>query len=174
MRQANPPSRSRRKRCVHCRELFDPDPRAKDRQRTCSKDECQMVRQRQNEKSWCERNPDCVADQKRKWQQKHPGYSRRRRAADPKLEQENRQETRLRMQKVRWQVLFDKSKLILTQLIGDNEDKSCLIRGQWLFLRLTRASRWTNATFVRHTGQRLKRVANRLPRGQLYDLSGLF
>jgi hypothetical protein len=62
----------------------------------------------------------------------------------------------------------------LTQLVGNKADKSCLIRGRWLFLRLTRASPLSKSWRVGHTGQRLKRVANRLPKGQLYDLSGIF
>ena len=173
MRQASPPPKPRRKRCRHCRDLFDPDPRSK-QQRHCSKAQCQTIRQRKNEKDWCRRHPEYVAVQKRKWQQKHPGYSQQRRAADPELEQENRQESQLRMQNTRWKSAFDKSKSILTQLVGNDADKHCLIQGRWLFLRLTRASPLSKPWQVRHTGQRLKRVANRLPKGRLYDLSGMF
>jgi hypothetical protein len=77
------------------------------------------------------------------------------------------------MQKLRWKIAFDKSKLILTQLLGNEDDKHCLIQGRWLLLRLTRASPLLKPCQVRHTGQRLNRVANRLPKGRLYDLSGL-
>jgi hypothetical protein len=86
----------------------------------------------------------------------------------------NRIQTRLRMRDRRFRIVFDKSKLILTQLIGKIRDKCCLIRGQWLYLRLTKASPLSKPWRVRHTGQRLKRILNRLPRGRLYDLSGLF
>src|ERR1019366_2744991 len=168
------PLQTRRKRWLSCRQLFDPDPRTKGHQRYCSKNECQTVRQRQNEKDWSWRNPDCVADQKHKWQQKHPGYSQRRRVADPAMAEKNRQDTKSRMQQIRWEAMFDKSKPILTQVIGRNMDNCCLMRGNWLFLRLTRASLWLKAAITRHTGKKLKRVVNRLPKGRPYDLSGLF
>jgi hypothetical protein len=114
-----------------------------------------------------------VAIQKRKWQQKHPGYSRQRRAANSQLANENRQDTCQRMQKLRFEAMFDKSKSILTQLTGNNNDKCCLMRGRWLFLRLTRASRWTKNALIRHTGGEIKRIANHLPKSKVYDLTGI-
>ena len=167
------PLQTRRKRCLSCRKLFDPDPRTKGHQRYCSKVECQTVRQRKNEKDWYWRNPECVAGQKRKWQQKHPGYSQERRADNPAMAEQNRQDTKNRMQQMRWEAMFDKSKPILTQVVGRNTDNCCLMRGHWLFLRLTRASLWLKAAITRHTGKRLRRVANRLPKSKLYDLSGM-
>jgi len=38
----------RRRRCIVCGELFDPDPRVGDRQRACGKAECQRERHRRN------------------------------------------------------------------------------------------------------------------------------
>jgi len=174
MRQdATHPKRSRRKHCKSCRELFDPDPRAKERQRYCSKAECQTVRQMQNQKDWCRDNPDVVAYDKRRWQQNHPDYSQQRRAADPAMAEKNRQDTKIRMQQTRSKAVFDKSKVILTQVVDKNADKCCLIRGQWLFLRLTRVSPLRKAAVMRHTGRELKRVVNQLPKSKLYDLSGV-
>jgi hypothetical protein len=175
MRQeANQPKKSRRRHCKCCDELFDSDPRAKEQQRYCSKAQCQTFRQRQNEKDWCRNNPEAVAHQKSKWQKKHPEHSGQRRAHDPELAQKNRQNTKIRMQNMRANVVFDKSKPILTQVVGRSADKCCLMRGNWLFLRLTRASPWTKAAVMRHTsGKRLKRVANRLPKSKLYDLTGV-
>jgi hypothetical protein len=77
------------------------------------------------------------------------------------------------MQQARSKAVFDKSKVILTQVIDKNVDKCCLIRGQWLFLRLTRVSPLRKAAVMRHTGKKLKRVANQLPKSKLYDLSGM-
>jgi hypothetical protein len=85
----------------------------------------------------------------------------------------NRIETRLFMRDLRFRRMFDKSKVIFTQVTGGIRDKCCLIRGQWLYLRLTKASPLSKPWRVGHTGQRLKRVSNRLPRGRPYDLSGL-
>ena len=169
MRQVKPQSRSRRKRCANCRDLFDPDPRAKDRQKYCSKSSCQDHRQRLNEKNWREKNPDCVA-----YQQERPNYSRKRRDSDQALTIRSRIQTCFRMRDQRFRSVFDKSKPILTQLIGKTRDKCCLISGQWLYLRLTKASPLSKPWRVMHTGLRLKRILNRLPRGRLYDLSAFF
>lgn len=116
-----------------------------------------------------------IAQQKsREWHREHPQYSSERRSKDPDLARRNCEFTRERMRRHRENILFDKSKSILTQLLGRIRDKCCLIRGQWLFLRLTKARRWSKPERIRHTGQRLKRVSNQLPKGRLYDLSGLF
>jgi hypothetical protein len=112
--------------------------------------------------------------QVRAWHKARPDYSRKRRASDPALTMGNRIQTRIRMRDRRFRSVFDKSKPILTQLIGKTRDKCCLISGQWLYLRLTKASPLSKPWRVRHTGLRLKRIINRLPRGRLYDLSGLF
>lgn len=174
MRQdASQSKKTRRRHCKSCGELFDPDRRAKERQKYCSKAECQTLRQIQNQKDWCLNNPEVVAYDKRRWQQNHPGYSQQRRAANCALAEKNRQETKIRMHEMRSKVLFDKSKVILTQVIDKNADKCCLIRGNWLFLRLTRVSPWRKAAVMRHTGKELKRVVNQLPKSKLYDLSGV-
>ena len=140
MRQVNQPSHTsqkavvwlpiakatRRRRCQFCKELFEPDPRTKGKQRYCSKEACQSKRQRQNEKAWRLNNPDCLQEQyerSRIWYKGHSDYSRQRRIANPQVEQENRVQTRTRMRKIRAKGLFDKSKSILTQLAGVKEDK---------------------------------------------------
>ena len=175
MRQAaNQSKKTRRRHCKYCKELFEPNCRLPPgKQRYCSKLECQSIRQRANEKTWVKHNPEPVAIQKRKWQQKHPGYSSQRRAANPQLMANNRQDTQKRMQELRFKTMFDKSKSILTQLTGNNSDKCCLMRGRWLFLRLTRASRWTRPAPMRHTGGNIKRVKNQLPKSKVYDLTGI-
>ncbi len=116
MRQVKPQFRSRRKRCANCRDLFDPDPRAKDRQKYCSKSSCQDHRQRLNEKNWREKNPDCVAyqqEQIRAWHKARTNYSRKRRASDQALTMRNRIQARLRMRDRRFRSVFDKSKPIV-------------------------------------------------------------
>ena len=172
-RDANQPRKTRRRHCKSCDELFDPDPRAKERQKHCSKATCQTTRQMQNQKDWCRDNPDVVAYDKRRWQQNHPGYSQQRRIADPAMAEKNRHNTKMRMQQRRCEAVFDKSKAILTQIVDRKKDKCCLIRGDWLFLRLTRVSPWRKAAVMRHTGKTLKRVVNQLPKSKLYDLSGV-
>lgn len=88
MRQANKQGRKRRKRCLYCGKLFEPDPRTKGKQKYCSKPVCQAKRQRLNETDWRRRNPECLAEQyelTRIWYKTHPNYSRQRRKNNPLL-----------------------------------------------------------------------------------------
>ena len=169
------PKRHRQKRCKCCRELFQPDPRTKGQQKYCSTPKCQAVRQRQNEKNWRTRNPDCLdyqREQSRQWHRNHPDYIRERRTADPELLANNRDQTRVRMQKVRHKRAFDKSKVILTQLVGSKTDKCYLTRGgKGLYVCLTKASPLSRRGSLGDNRRKFKRIINRLPRGRLYDLS---
>jgi len=169
------PIKQRQKRCKSCQELFQPDPRTKGKQRYCSKPECQKKRQRQNEKDWRRHNPECVKyqyQQTRIWNKTHSDYSHQRRAENPQLLRHNREQTRYRMQKIRAKRMFDKSKVILTQLVGGKAYKCYLTRGsRWLHVRLTKASPFSKRGFLGDNRNRCKRVANRLPKGRLYDLS---
>jgi hypothetical protein len=177
MRQDCRIPRIRRRRCLCCGELFTPDPRTKGRQRYCSRPECQTKRQRLNELTWRIKNPDCLEyqhEQSRIWHKSHPDYSRKRRLKYPHLLVKNRNDTRLRMRKIRSQRLFDKSKVILTQLIDKQADKCYLTHGyRWLMVRLTKASPLSRMVFMGDNRSRLKSAPNRLPRGSLYDLSGI-
>ena len=88
MESHNHPRPGRRKRCLLCKGLFDPDPRTKGKQQYCSKEDCQNFRQRQNEYHWRNQNPDCVVrqyEQSKQWQRDRPQYSRQRRKKYPKL-----------------------------------------------------------------------------------------
>ena len=179
MRQAIKPLRTRRKRCCQCGELFEPNPRTKGRQRYCSKPACQTKRQRLNEKAWRMENPDCLdyqRGQSRLWHKAHPDYSQLRRLGNPFILRKNRNQTRLRMRIIRGQKLFDKSKVILTELVERQADKCYLTQGsRWLMMRLTKASPLSRLMYMGDNRfKRLKRVVNRLPRGHLYDLSGIF
>ena len=169
------PKRQRQKRCKCCRELFQPDARTKGKQRYCSGPECQSKRQRQNEKEWRSRNPECVEyqyQQTRQWNKAHPDYSRQRRSKDPRLLNHNCNQTRHRRQKIRNKLMFDKSKVILTQVVGGKSDKCYLTRGsKWLMVRLTKASPLSKRGSLGDNRSMYKRVANRLPKGRLYDLS---
>jgi len=169
--------RQRQKRCKYCRELFQPDARTKGNQKYCSKPDCQSKRQRQNEKDWRKRNPDCVEyqyEQTRKWNKTHPDYSRQRRSQDSQLLKHNCDQTRYRMQKIRAKRMFDKSKVILAQVVGGEADKCYLTRGsRWLHVRLTKASPLSKRGSLGDNRNMCKRVVNRLPKGRLYDLTCL-
>lgn len=168
----------RRRRCKSCHELFNPDTRTKGKQRYCSKTECQSKRQRQNEKDWRIRNPDCLAyqqEQSRQWHRHHPDYSHERRANDPELLRHNRDQSRERMCKIRGQRMFDKSKAILTQLVGGKSDKCYLTHGgRGVYVCLTKASPLSRRGSLGDNRSQFKRVANRLPKGRVYDLAEVF
>lgn len=178
MKQAHPPAHARRKHCKYCGVLFESDPRTKGKQRYCSKSACQTQRQRQNELDWQTRNPDCLQEQyerSRLWYKARPDYSRQRRTANPGFAQENRDQTKVRMQKIRGKRVFDKSKSILTQLVGGKPDKCCLTQGpKWLMVRLTKASPLSKPGSVWDNRSQLKYTANCLPKSRLYELSGIF
>lgn len=83
--------------CSVCGERFQPHPRAGDRQRTCSRRECQRERHRRNCESWHARNP---------------GYDRERRLRD-RLVRDDRPTTSIHalerdpLAQIRWDVVRD-------------------------------------------------------------------
>lgn len=190
MRQATKPSNSgfaagrsvhrhsRQKRCLYCGELFEPDSRTKGKQRYCSRSPCQTKRQRHNESAWRKRNPDCLAEQYRQsqlWYEARPDYSRQRRRNNPLLLEQNRCQTRLRMKKIRGKELFDKSKVILTQLIGAKADKCYLAyRSRWFLARLTKASPLLRPGSLWDNCRQFRQANNCLPKSRFYELSGVF
>jgi len=48
----------RKRPCRECRHWFFPDPRVGDRQKVCSKSECQKARRRKTQAQWREASPD--------------------------------------------------------------------------------------------------------------------
>jgi hypothetical protein len=76
------------------------------------------------------------------------------------------------MREIRGRQRFDKTKSILLQLLGNQADKCYLTRGaQWLHLRLTKPSRFSNLKAVCENAGQLKTKTNPLPRGRVWDLS---
>lgn len=74
-------SQKRRCHCLHCKELFLPNYRSGDRQRFCSKPECQKARKRASQRGWLQKpgNENYFRDAEnaaraRAWQKAHPGY----------------------------------------------------------------------------------------------------
>lgn len=168
----------RQKRCIYCRALFMPDARTKGHQKACSRTECQKKRQRANEKNWRLRNPDCLLyqrEQSKAWHQRHPDHSRKRREENPELLLRNREQSRERMRKIREKKMFDKSKSILTQLVGGKADKCYLTQGgQGLYVCLTKASPLLRHGSLSDNRKEFKRVVNCLPKGKLYNLERIF
>jgi hypothetical protein len=78
----------KKRRCPHCRHLYTSDPRLKDRQRTCGRQECRQKQKRQSNKEWRSQHPGYFrgvyeqqkeaygtrAEYKRRYRQQNPAY----------------------------------------------------------------------------------------------------
>jgi hypothetical protein len=94
----------KRRRCPHCRRLFIPDPRLKERQTTCGRQECRRTRKRQSNQEWRSQHPDYFrgtyqqqkeaygtrADYKKQYRQRNPEYVRRNAVFVEKYRQRSR------------------------------------------------------------------------------------
>jgi hypothetical protein len=81
----------KKRRCPHCRHLFVPDPRLKERQKTCGREECCRNQKRQSNKEWQSLHPDYYrgiypqqkeaygtrAEYKKRYRKRNPEYVRR-------------------------------------------------------------------------------------------------
>lgn len=74
----------RRRCCLHCNELFRPDPRNRTRQRYCSQAACQKASKRASQARWLAKpaNQDYFrgpanTERNRGWRAAHPGYWKR-------------------------------------------------------------------------------------------------
>ena len=169
--------RTRRKRCRICKDLFEADRRLKQRQYACSKTACQKTRQSKNVQDWYADNPDCLKYRReltRQWFRDHPCYSRRRRSENPDFMIQNRIRTKQRMGVLRSQKVFDKTKSIVTQVVGSQMDKCLLNSYGWMHMRLTKQSRLKKIPGIcQNLGRSLSRTRMSF-KGRLYDLSELF
>lgn len=74
-------ARSRRRKCKHCRELFIPDHRNRNKQRYCSKPECRKASKAASQEKWLQkkenknyfRSPENVS-RVQAWREINPGY----------------------------------------------------------------------------------------------------
>jgi hypothetical protein len=77
--------RARKQKCLHCKLLFAPDPRTKDRQKFCSEPECKRASKAWRQRRWLKKpqnreyfsGPEQVA-RTQEWRKEHPGYSKGR------------------------------------------------------------------------------------------------
>ncbi len=91
-------------RCPYCRRLFAPDPRLKERQTTCGRQECRRTQKRQSNQEWRSQHPDYFrgtyqqqkeaygtrAEYKKLYRQRNPEYVRRNAAFIKKYRQRRR------------------------------------------------------------------------------------
>jgi hypothetical protein len=86
----------------------------------------------------------------------------------------NRLGTKRRMKVLRAQKVFDKTKSIVTQVVGSKADKCLLNSRGWVHMRLTKQSRLKRLPSICQTlGQPLFERPMDF-KGNLYDLSGVW
>ncbi len=90
--------RRRRRRCRFCGQLFNVDPRLKERHYACSERKCQRERKKANQQRWLLRNPDYFKGRyptTKTWLDFHPSYQAHYRRAHPeKVHRDNAQRKR--------------------------------------------------------------------------------
>ena len=81
----------KRRKCLFCRRLFIPDPRVKERQKTCGRQECRREQKRQLDARWRSQHRDYFrglyphqkqaygtrAEYRKRYRKEHPDYVRR-------------------------------------------------------------------------------------------------
>lgn len=77
-----------KKKCRHCRRLFDPDPRNANRQKYCFRPDCRKASKRASQRKWIKKpeNRDHFSgpinvDRVRGWRKEHPGYWKKTKVA---------------------------------------------------------------------------------------------
>ena len=88
--------RKRRRNCLHCSELFLPDPRTRDRQKFCSKPACKRASKAQRQLRWLSKpeNQDYFSGPEnvtrvQEWRKAHPKYWRRKGTSTPNTLQDD-------------------------------------------------------------------------------------
>jgi hypothetical protein len=172
IKEAHPPTR---KQCLACKKKFTPDPRVGERQKYCSKAECQILRQRLNEDSWLkkEENQKFRAAQQRRWRKNNPEHLTQWREEHPESVRRNREFMREYKRREREDILFEKSKEWNLQVTRD-KGVIYMCRGNtWILTRLKRAGRLSKAMdgWYAYGHVRLGLGSVRLPQGRLYKVT---
>lgn len=97
-----------RRICRHCRESFEPEPRAAKVQRYCRKKKCQQARRRRKYRRWIGQPENAAAHREalKAWAKDYPDYWRRYRATHPDYVREDNQR---RAESVRKERMFRKA-----------------------------------------------------------------
>jgi hypothetical protein len=72
-----------KKKCSVCRRMFRPHPKVGERQKICSKTECQQKRKEQNQDEWKRKNPEYFHGRYSntyEWRKSNPNYQKEWRA----------------------------------------------------------------------------------------------
>ena len=96
----------KQKRCPYCRRLFLPDPRLKERQTTCGRQECRRQKKRQSNEEWRSCHSDYFrgmyplqkeaygtrAEYRKRYREEHPEYVQRNTACVKKYRSRRREQ----------------------------------------------------------------------------------
>ncbi|OVE73395.1 hypothetical protein BVX93_01770 [bacterium B13(2017)] len=83
--------RNEQKNCIICGRFFRPDPRVKDRQKSCKRNQCQRLRKKKSQESWFLKNKDYFQDRYdyvKTWREKHPNYQQQWRKRQREIQDE--------------------------------------------------------------------------------------
>jgi len=97
----------KRKKCHYCQTSFIPDPRVKERQKTCGHPSCKKACKAENNARWRRKNPDCCQNdypRVKQWLDEHPDYLKHYRQTHPEYVQKNREARKLRYRKKKLRV----------------------------------------------------------------------
>ena len=114
MKTNNSDSNQVTKICKLCKKQFIPHPKVKDRQKVCSRYDCQQLRQKLNRLDWVEHNPvdyqDWYQRYGKAWQQSHPTYQReyRKRRAEQLENTKPKVATKQNLKSLLWLYQYEK------------------------------------------------------------------
>ena len=130
----------KRRKCPFCRRLFIPDPRVKERQKTCGRQECRSEQKRRLDERWRSQNRDYFrslypqqkqaygtrAEYRRRYRKEHPDYVRRNAAFVKKSKARRRKTESERVSStscdLRLSVWSQKSNVSITQVSSTSRD----------------------------------------------------
>ncbi len=85
----------KRKRCPWCQKVFIPNPRLKERQRSCGEPECNREQKRSSQRQWKVKEKEAYVQNQRDWRKNNPDYWREYRASHSEYTIRNRDQTRI-------------------------------------------------------------------------------
>lgn len=165
-----------RPQCASCKKKFTPDPRVGARQKYCSDKECQIKRQRLNERTWTDdpKNQKFLKLKRDKWSQKNPEYLKEWRKNNSDSLRRNREFMLEYQRRKRLGQMFAKTKEMALQVVK-NKGVVYASRGNtWVLMRLKRPLISTKTPAGVYASKRIRTGKIRRPQGRLYDLSSAF
>ena len=163
-----------RKKCLCCKREFTPDPHVGQRQKYCSKKECQSQRLRITKDTWLgkEENKRFRKAQQSRWRKNNPDYLEQWRQKHPSSVRRNRESSKERMRRKRSVEMFEKSIELRTQV---DRNKGVIYTNRestQILMRLKRGCMLSRAWGQGYASKRIQSGPLQMPQGQMYRVSG--